>query len=312
MLNKNLVTVLMPVYNGEKYIKEAIDSILCQTFKNFEFLIINDGSTDSSVEIIKSYRDSRIRLLINEHNLGLIGTLNIGLKEARGKYIARMDQDDISMPERLERQIAYLDTQYEVGLLGTTFAIKSGEAIVSVAAVLLYDQDLRHQLLYKNSFCHGTVMFRRSLGTKLGELWYSSTAENAEDYELWSRIATITKIANLPELLYIWRANPSGISARRQILQRNKRLEIARRNQANPKLLLNETYISLLPTMYRNDKIILFGHHYTIRRANNYVGMLVQLTWIATKRLSFIAAFKYLGRIFSVIIASMLKSKTNE
>ena len=108
-MNEPMVTVLMSVYNGEKFLKEAMDSILTQTFTDFEFLIINDGSTDNSVKIIESYNDSRIRLINNEKNLKLIASLNKGISLARGKYIARMDCDDISSPMRLEKEVDFLE-----------------------------------------------------------------------------------------------------------------------------------------------------------------------------------------------------------
>ena len=114
-----LVTVLMPVYNGEKYLKEAIESILNQTFKDFEFLIINDGSTDNSVKIIQSFNDLRIRLIHNESNIGLIKTLNKGLKLSNGKYIARMDCDDVSLPKRLSVQINFMEKHPEIGVCGS-------------------------------------------------------------------------------------------------------------------------------------------------------------------------------------------------
>ncbi|SVC41049.1 uncharacterized protein METZ01_LOCUS293903, partial [marine metagenome] len=112
--NLPLITVLMPVYNGAKYLNEAIDSILNQTFQNFEFIIIDDGSTDDSVKIIKSYDDNRIRLVENRNNLGQSETLNKGLSLTRGKYIARMDQDDISMPERLKKQFEFMENNSDV------------------------------------------------------------------------------------------------------------------------------------------------------------------------------------------------------
>ena len=111
------ITVLMPVYNGEKYLRPAIESILNQTFSDFEFLIINDGSTDNSESIILSYKDERIRYVKNENNLKLIKTLNKGIDLARGKYIARMDADDISLPTRLEREIEYMESHPECGLV---------------------------------------------------------------------------------------------------------------------------------------------------------------------------------------------------
>jgi glycosyltransferase involved in cell wall biosynthesis len=112
------VTVLMSVYNGEEHLREAIDSILNQTYKNFEFLIIDDGSTDGSVNIIRSYLDPRIRLIKNKKNIGITRSLNKGLKLARGEYIARMDDDDIAFPERLEKQVRFLNEHVNVGLVG--------------------------------------------------------------------------------------------------------------------------------------------------------------------------------------------------
>src|SRR5438093_5990647 len=113
------VTVLMPVYNAERYLRAAMDSILTQTFSDFEFLIMNDTSTDASRSIITSYRDARIRLIDNEQNLGLTRTLNKGLRVCAGNYVARHDADDIACPERLALQIAFLEEHKDVGLLGT-------------------------------------------------------------------------------------------------------------------------------------------------------------------------------------------------
>ena len=111
------ITVLMPVYNGEKYLREAIGSILNQTFNDFEFLIINDSSTDSTREIILSYDDTRIRLEDNEKNIGLTHSLNKGLRLAKGKYVARMDADDISLPDRLEKQLAVIENNTDVSIV---------------------------------------------------------------------------------------------------------------------------------------------------------------------------------------------------
>src|SRR5690606_13489679 len=115
-----LISVVLPAYNAELYIKEAIDSVLAQTFTNFELIILNDGSTDKTEEIILSYQDSRIVYVKNEHNLGLIGTLNKGMALAKGKYIARMDADDICFPERFEKQVAFLEKNKEYIICGTS------------------------------------------------------------------------------------------------------------------------------------------------------------------------------------------------
>ena len=119
MISFQKATVLMPVYNAEKYVAEAIDSILNQTFNDFEFLIINDGSTDNSLDIIKSYDDPRITIINNETNLGLSHTLNKGIELARGEYIIRMDADDISLSIRLEKQIEFMDSNQHIGICGS-------------------------------------------------------------------------------------------------------------------------------------------------------------------------------------------------
>ena len=119
------ISVVMPAYNAENYIREAIDSILAQTFRDFEFLIIDDGSTDHTVEIIRSYSDSRIRLYQNERNMGVAATLNRGLDLARGEYIARMDADDISLPERFAKQAAYMDAHPDVAVCGSNIILFS-------------------------------------------------------------------------------------------------------------------------------------------------------------------------------------------
>ena len=152
-----LVTVLMAVYNGEKYLREAIESILDQTYTNFEFLIINDGSSDRTEEIILSYNDKRIRYIKNEQNLKLIASLNKGLDLAKGEFIARMDADDISLPERLEKQINFLEKHPEIGLLGSwvrTLGLTNNRNIIFKQG----HNTIRIQLLFNNFFHHPSVV----------------------------------------------------------------------------------------------------------------------------------------------------------
>ncbi len=152
----------MSVYNGEKYLREAIDSILGQTFKDFEFLIIDDGSTDSSVEIIRSYADPRIRLIQNEENIGLSRSLNKGLKLARGEYIARMDADDISLPRRLAAQVGLLDKQPDIGLVGTSIQLIDcdGERM-HVHRVPTTHAQILWALCFTTPLAHPSVVFRK-------------------------------------------------------------------------------------------------------------------------------------------------------
>jgi glycosyltransferase involved in cell wall biosynthesis len=194
-----LVTVLMPVYNGEKYLKEAIESILDQTYQNLDFLIMNDGSTDNSLSIIESYEDPRIRVITNETNLKLIATLNKGLQLAKGKYVARMDCDDISVSNRIEKQIEFMENNPEVGICGawvTTIGEKTGY-------VWKYDleyDDIKATLLFKSAFAHPTVMMRTSL-LREHNLYYDENFVHAEDYEFWQRCSNSFPVRNIPLIL---------------------------------------------------------------------------------------------------------------
>jgi len=195
------VTVLMPAYNAEAFLREAMDSILAQTFTDFEFLIIDDGSADASVEIIRSYADHRIRLVQNERNLRLAATLNRGLNLARGEYVARMDADDISLPPRLARQVAFLDAQPDIGLCGT-WAEAFGEARFSMPNPA-GPEAIRAKLLFDSALVHPTVMLRRSVFDRHG-LRYPPLA-HFEDYALWQRAARLFPMANIPEVLFRYR-----------------------------------------------------------------------------------------------------------
>ncbi|MFH1822841.1 MAG: glycosyltransferase [Patescibacteria group bacterium] len=210
-MNKPRITVLLPVYNGEKYIKEAMESILNQTFTNFEFLIIDDCSTDSSLKIIRSYKDPYIRIIHNETNKGLNKTLNIGLAAARGEYIARMDQDDISLPRRLEKQLAFLDTHSEIGVCGTGFGIIDQKGTLKNETHFPNRPLLLSWKLH--FFCplaHPTVMMRTSLVKEIGG--YNTKARFYEDYDLWIRLNSITKLTNLDDILFLLRKHEENTS----------------------------------------------------------------------------------------------------
>jgi len=209
-MNKPKVTVLMPVYNGEKYLNEAIESILNQTYKDFEFLIINDGSTDNSVKIIESYNDPRIHLVHNEKNLKLIASLNKGLNIAKGEYIARMDCDDVSLPDRLLKQVQYLDNHPDVGVLGcgTKNVDENLNTISEPERPLTYLQN-KWKLLFSSTLMHPSVMYRKELILKYGG--YSHEFIHAEDYDLWSRLIDFAIIHQIPEILVYLRKHSQNI-----------------------------------------------------------------------------------------------------
>lgn len=207
------ITVLMSVYNGEKYIKEAIDSILFQTFKDFEFLIINDGSTDRTAEIIRSYSDPRIKIHKNKENFGLTKSLNIGLKLARGEYIARQDADDVSIPERLEKELDFLETHKDYAVVGTFVKIMNENSkIIHLLERPVEGTKIREFLKIDNCISHGSTMIRMESFYDVGS--YDESIERSQDYELWLRISKKYRMANIPEYLYIWRNHKDNIEAK--------------------------------------------------------------------------------------------------
>lgn len=208
MISEPLVTVLMPVYNGENYLREAIDSILYQTYINFELLIINDGSNDSSEEIILGYEDSRIVYVKNEQNIKLIATLNKGLEIAKGKYIARMDADDVSILSRLDKQVRFLEENPTIGLLGSAFEIIGKESKTFYPTA---DHEIRFSLLFLNTFLHSSVLFRKELCVA-NNLYFDNKYIHGEDYKLWTELMFKTNVSNLDEILVKYRVHENQIS----------------------------------------------------------------------------------------------------
>jgi Glycosyl transferase family 2 len=206
------VTVLMAVYNGELHLREAIESIIRQTFQDFEFLIINDGSTDRTRELILSYDDPRIRLVDNKHQLGLTRSLNRGLRLAEGEWIARQDADDVSEPERLARQVGFLEKHNEVALLGAWYRkIDSDGAVIGNRELPCSWTQIRWSLLFICPFVHSAVMLRKSLLVEqIG--FYDEAFAYAQDYDLWSRIARRFSVANLAEYLVDYRTTAESMT----------------------------------------------------------------------------------------------------
>jgi len=211
-MEKPKITVLMPVYNCEKYLREAIESILNQTFPDFELLIINDGSADKSVEIIESYNDPRIRLIHNEQNQGLIATLNKGLDLCTGEYIARMDADDISLPTRLEKQVKFLESNPDIAICGAL--IKTFGNVNS--SIFRYPEDhesIKSTLIFKNSIAHPSIMMKKSA---IKGLYFDPSFKHAEDYELWIRASKYLKLFNIQEVLLLYRMHTEQVSQHHQ------------------------------------------------------------------------------------------------
>ncbi len=205
------VTVLMPVYNAAPFLAEAVQSILRQTFTNFEFLIIDDGSTDESVAVIREFQDPRIRLLHNGTNLGLVTSLNKGLNLARGEYIARMDADDISRPERLKCQVSFMDANPRVGVCGSWVRLIS-TTDNKVRKLPKSSEEIRCWQFHTVGVAHPSVILRRQFFSDHG-LLYDPSFRHVEDYELWGRAIQYMEFANIQKVLLDYRISPEQICA---------------------------------------------------------------------------------------------------
>ena len=213
MSSSACVSVVMPVFNGERYLKEAVEGILNQTFGDFEFIIINDGSTDNTRGILESYADARIKLVEQEHQ-GLIASLNRGLAIAGGEYVARMDSDDIAAPERFEKQVAFLRTHPKIGILGTACRIIDDNGRdLGVRRWPISDLEIRWTSLFSSPFGHPTVILRRDILTKHG-LEYADVFHMVEDYDLWIRALNHTRGANLDEPLLKYRVHGDRVTSK--------------------------------------------------------------------------------------------------
>ncbi len=201
----------MSVYNDEKYLKEAIGGILNQTFKDFEFIIINDGSTDKSSRILDKYakKDKRIKV-IHQKNIGLTKSLNKALKLAKGEYVARMDSDDNSLPERLGKQIKFLDKHPKIVLAGTFAKVinEKGEIIKEHKPPVSH-QAIKRRMFFAGQICHPSFMFRKKIIQEING--YDENFKYAQDYDLLFRLIKKHQLANIPEFLLLWRESKWGI-----------------------------------------------------------------------------------------------------
>lgn len=220
MSTKPAIAVIMSVYNGAQYLYAATQSILDQDFTNFEFIIVNDGSTDNSDAVLDAFaaRDTRIRLISRE-NRGLVSSLNEAIAAAKAPYLARMDADDIAMPRRLSKQYMFMQQHSDVGVLGTnTHELDTTGRIVECRDFYPDTQaEIVAMMRDYPPLCHPSVMMRTDLIRNIGG--YRSAFRHAEDYDLWLRLSRITQIRNLPERLLLYRRSPGQVSQRHAVEQ---------------------------------------------------------------------------------------------
>ncbi|MBR6327689.1 MAG: glycosyltransferase, partial [Alphaproteobacteria bacterium] len=238
---KPKVSVLMPVFKTpEMYLREAIESILDQTYTNFEFLILDDCPEESVESIVKSYKDSRIRYLKNESNIGISDSRNKLIDLSQGEYLAVMDHDDVAMPKRFEKEVTFLDEHREVGVVGTWYKTFPD---VKIKKKFVTNSQIEHQLMYGCAVLHPSSMIRKDVLIK-NNIRYEAEYTPAEDYVLWCRLIGKTKFANIPEVLQLYRDYPNNTSktkARQMEVSTNKiRSEL---KQQYPKLMKEATNI---------------------------------------------------------------------
>ena len=237
MIKKPLISVVMPSYNSAPFLSEAIESVLSQTFKNFEFIIIDDCSTDNSWKIIQKYaeKDKRIITLKNNKNLKICKTLNKGIKIARGKYIARFDSDDICLPKRFEKQVKFMEKNNKVGVVGTNFYLinKNGKYI-GQKNFPKTNQECKKAFLFYNPFGHNTVLIRKKCFDEFGG--YDNKFVYAEDLELWMRFGQKYNFYNIQKNLLKYRLfNENSIL-------KNQKTMIKNALKARKKAIINYNY----------------------------------------------------------------------
>ena len=232
------VTVLMSVYNATEYLPEALESILAQSFTDFEFLIIDDGSKEPLDQVMGEYKDERIKI-VRQDNRGLTRSLNRGLSLARGEYIARMDADDVSVPERLRLQTVEMEADRGLGLVGSYFDIIDGKGNLLERNEPLIDPTYRlWRLQFHNTYGHGSVMLRKAAVIAAGA--YDEDLRYAQDYDLWSRLSAQNNTKIIPTVLYRYRmiAASGQASVRNYDSQLSNAIKISNRNliACNPRL----------------------------------------------------------------------------
>ncbi|GAA6212664.1 hypothetical protein NBRC116602_24050 [Hyphomicrobiales bacterium 4NK60-0047b] len=235
----------MPVHNGESFLKPAIDSILNQTFQDFEFIIINDGSTDRSNEIISSYTDNRIQLIHHDTNLGIVHSLNEGVAQSTGEFIARMDCDDLSRPKRLERQLKFLEENKDVNIVGAWIKLFGHVRRNFVHKYPVQSKAIKSLMLFENPLAHPTVMFRREILNQKGKSNYLTNFPHVEDWAFWFELSKKYKFANISEVLLDYRVHKSSASKKNTRAQKHSVIQLQKEMFSYYNLPFSEEFLPL-------------------------------------------------------------------
>ena len=288
-----MISVVMPTHNTpQEFLEAAIQSILVQTYPFFEFIIIDDCSTDGASEYLYSLNDERIRIITNEKNLGITKSLNIGFKEARGKYIARMDSDDISEPQRFEKQLAFMEANPDVVVCGAWIQA-FGDANYTTKRVIPEREYHKCSFLFGNIYglCHPTAFFRNSTLKEYG-LLYNEELVTAQDYGMWSECVNVGRIANVEKVLLQYRVHNGQISIAKRELQEN---------------CVRKVQTSLLQALLSNIDEEIVGKHFALCKDNNISKNTIK--WFKYLRKKNKKLGVYDVKAFHCICRDILKSK---
>lgn len=241
------VSVILPVYNGEKYLKEAVDSLFRQTFTDFEVIAIDDGSTDRSFEVLSSFRDSRLRIIRLSKNEGLISALNHGIAQARGEYLARMDADDIALPMRFSKQVDFLRRNKSVTFCGTGFVTVGGGWFYETVGEL-DPQKVRADLFFFCAFLHSSMMWRRTANFS-----YSYELPFVEDWNAWLKVSRKFEMATIQDILMVYRRHPDTVEAKQGDRQREGAYALVRASLEELLGSPSQEQIEIQQRIYSND-----------------------------------------------------------
>ncbi len=314
------ISVIMAVYNGEHFLRKAIESILEQTFKNFEFIIINDASTDNSEKIIRSYKDKRIRLINNKHNQKLPASLNKGIRQAQGKYIARMDADDIALKNRLAEQYNFMEKNPEIDVCGSSIqCFGAREDIVNWPE---HNNKIKVHLLSGVPLAHPTAFFRKRIIFS-NNIFYPENNLYAEDYEFWVDLMPFITFYNIPKVLLKYRIH------KQQVSKTKKQLQIKNSNIARNKILkyldlnLSEKEKNILFTIIRGERLtnqedyliseIVLDKLFEANQKKNLFNKSLLSDWIlqikTSRTTQYFTRYKYSPRVIKELLAPRMQAK---